>query len=121
MNRPTNPKTEEVALSLEDLRAGGDGRRPLGGWASGNYACVCQACGRQFVGDKRALSCAPCAYGAGGARTKADARAVSDEDVERFWSSCKRRDDDLGFTSVELWGKDEARAALEAYEKGRGA
>jgi len=38
-------------------------RRPcrLGGFAPGNYFCKCVHCGEQFSGDKRAVSCLPCA------------------------------------------------------------
>lgn len=39
--------------------------RPLcGSWAPGNYAHKCTQCGEQFSGDKRASSCADCAYAA---------------------------------------------------------
>jgi hypothetical protein len=33
----------------------------LGGYATGDYLCTCLGCGGGFVGDKRALSCLPCA------------------------------------------------------------
>lgn len=32
------------------------------GWAPGGYANRCRHCGSQFTGDKRASSCADCAY-----------------------------------------------------------
>lgn len=31
------------------------------GWAPGSYYCKCQ-CGADFIGDKRAIMCADCAY-----------------------------------------------------------
>lgn len=34
---------------------------PIGGYAPGNYQCKCCRCGKQFVGDKRAVECEPCA------------------------------------------------------------
>lgn len=38
-------------------------RRPgKGAWAPGVYLNKCTSCGDGFTGDKRALSCAPCAY-----------------------------------------------------------
>lgn len=39
-----------------------DVRPKLGAWAPGSYICKCYNCERQFTGDKRALSCADCAY-----------------------------------------------------------
>jgi hypothetical protein len=32
-------------------------------WAPGNYFCRCTKCNNNFLGDKRAGTCAPCAYG----------------------------------------------------------
>lgn len=40
-----------------------DPRPTQGSWAPGKYYCLCQVCGNRFVGDKRSMSCAPCAYG----------------------------------------------------------
>jgi hypothetical protein len=39
-----------------------DTRPRKGMWAPGSYICRCLDCEEHFVGDKRALSCAPCAY-----------------------------------------------------------
>lgn len=33
----------------------------LGGFATGDYMNRCYACGDEFTGDKRALTCLPCA------------------------------------------------------------
>jgi hypothetical protein len=33
----------------------------IGGYAPGNYACNCVTCKQQFIGDKRAVQCEPCA------------------------------------------------------------
>lgn len=33
----------------------------VGSWAPGNYAGKCGACDREFMGDKRAPRCLPCA------------------------------------------------------------
>jgi hypothetical protein len=41
-----------------------DARPQRHGWAPGNYITMCHDCGKQFQGDKRAIHCAPCAYGA---------------------------------------------------------
>lgn len=38
-------------------------KRPMrDGWAPGDYFCTCFACKKQFIGDKRAVQCADCAY-----------------------------------------------------------
>jgi hypothetical protein len=37
-------------------------RPKRGGWAPGKYFCLCVHCKQEFIGDKRALSCATCAY-----------------------------------------------------------
>lgn len=42
-----------------------DTRPRLGSWAPGDYTCQCVNCGDQFVGDKRAVVCAECAYNNG--------------------------------------------------------
>ena len=34
---------------------------PIGGYAPGNYMCMCTTCKQQFKGDKRAVQCEPCA------------------------------------------------------------
>ncbi|WP_020408977.1 hypothetical protein [Hahella ganghwensis] len=37
--------------------------RPMnGGWAPGYYTNKCSTCGSEFIGDKRAITCADCAY-----------------------------------------------------------
>jgi len=44
------------------LDANRDKRPHRAGWARGPYHRICQECERVFVGDKRAVTCAPCAY-----------------------------------------------------------
>lgn len=34
---------------------------PIGGYAPGNYSCSCSTCKKEFIGDKRAVQCEPCA------------------------------------------------------------
>ncbi|WP_316200870.1 MULTISPECIES: hypothetical protein [unclassified Bradyrhizobium] len=41
----------------------GDKRPKLHGWAPGDYISRCFSCDEQFIGDKRAIHCADCAYG----------------------------------------------------------
>lgn len=40
-----------------------DKRLQEGGWAPGRYTNTCFSCKIRFLGDKRAIFCAPCAYG----------------------------------------------------------
>lgn len=40
-----------------------DSRPQRGAWAPGSYLSRCHVCQEQFIGDKRAYSCADCAYG----------------------------------------------------------
>ena len=40
-----------------------DVRPPKDGWAPGTYISHCLTCENTFVGDKRAVTCADCAYG----------------------------------------------------------
>jgi len=39
-----------------------DKRPRRGGWAPGSYQCFCCECEKPFMGDKRAVMCADCAY-----------------------------------------------------------
>ena len=39
-----------------------DNRPKKDGWAPGNYTNKCFGCDEQFTGDKRARTCADCAY-----------------------------------------------------------
>jgi len=39
-----------------------DPRPKKAGWAPGNYTCKCCVCNAAFIGDKRAVTCADCAY-----------------------------------------------------------
>jgi hypothetical protein len=40
-----------------------DLREAKGLWAPGDYLCQCTKCHEPFIGDKRAIGCADCAYG----------------------------------------------------------
>ena len=39
-----------------------DARKQKDGWAPGNYCNICKLCSCNFIGDKRAIICADCAY-----------------------------------------------------------
>lgn len=47
-------------MSYQDYKR--DERPQRGCWAPGSYCCQCLACGDHFIGDKRAMECADCAY-----------------------------------------------------------
>jgi hypothetical protein len=38
-----------------------DVKYPIGGYAPGNYICLCCNCDKQFKGDKRSVQCESCA------------------------------------------------------------
>lgn len=69
---PDQDKVEQAQLQTrhhlkqakqKSLDPGDRDKRPqLGGWAPGVYMRICWTCGREFIGDKRASTCAPCAY-----------------------------------------------------------
>lgn len=54
----------------------GDQRPRRDGWAPGSYECQCVHCDERFIGDKRAVSCATCAYDGPTRRFIGDKRAV---------------------------------------------
>jgi hypothetical protein len=47
----------ETTLTAKDLKRIG----VVGTWAPGSYIGKCRECNGEFVGDKRALHCLPCA------------------------------------------------------------
>lgn len=44
------------------LKISSDRRPPRHGWAAGQYMNKCHSCEQPFIGDKRAVQCADCAY-----------------------------------------------------------
>ena len=50
----------EVPAHLREVKS--DWRPRRGVWAPGEYLCACIYCKEMFMGDKRAGSCADCAY-----------------------------------------------------------
>ena len=51
---------ERVVRELGKFKA--DKRPQRRAWAPGNYYHECCVCGEAFIGDKRAVECADCAY-----------------------------------------------------------
>jgi hypothetical protein len=50
---------------------------PIGGYAPGNYTCICCICKKEFHGDKRAVQCEPCALAA---KAKFDALSPAEQE-----------------------------------------
>ncbi|WP_395175558.1 hypothetical protein [Roseibium alexandrii] len=63
----------------------GDQRPQKGMWAPGNYWCTCHKCKKQFTGDKRAITCAECAYSEAGPEAATD---VEIDIVARLREAC---------------------------------
>ena len=40
----------------------GDNRPAKGLWLPGKYCGICKVCGDPYIGDRRSVSCADCAY-----------------------------------------------------------
>jgi hypothetical protein len=58
-----------------------DNRPARGGWAPGEYLNKCRSgCDEEFIGDKRACSCADCAYGP---QPVPEPKTVSKDDITR--------------------------------------
>lgn len=60
------------------------------GYAPGDYFNVCRTCGKEFVGDKRAITCAGCASEQVGAVAEPNAHSVLAEvraDVAELFSA----------------------------------
>lgn len=57
-----------------------DSRPQRFGWAPGNYCATCLECDAKFIGDKRALQCADCAY----ALTDEEAQRRFERNIERL-------------------------------------
>lgn len=53
------PQQDETKRSFPKV----DTRPKRDGWAPGDYCNTCHRCSCEFVGDKRANTCADCAYG----------------------------------------------------------
>ena len=46
---------------LQDIKVDPRPQKKL--WAPGDYLRRCKSCDEEFIGDKRAIMCADCAYG----------------------------------------------------------
>jgi hypothetical protein len=68
-----------------------DKRPLLGGWASGYYTGICCICKDEFMGDKRAIQCAPCAYkdGDGSMKIGLDIHGVIDKHWDLYSAIAK--------------------------------
>jgi len=49
-------------MNYKQMEEEKDRRPPLKAWAPGEYWGNCSSCGKDFLGNKRAVMCASCAY-----------------------------------------------------------
>lgn len=82
-----------------------DQRPRLGGWAPGTYECSCVHCEQSFIGDKRAVSCADCAYDDVVALVKASVALVDAMTPEQKAEMLRKQG--------EGWAKSEAQWAKD--------
>jgi hypothetical protein len=91
--------------NIMDLVA--DNRPARGAWAPGHYVCKCSYCSKHFIGDKRAVTCADCAY------EQVELEAVEDDKVTDTkccgWEVIKCPDDlisgHIEFETLSLCGE----------------
>jgi hypothetical protein len=65
----TRAGTKLISAAVEAVEAlkrtkASDQRPQRLGWAPGGYMSICCRCEEHFIGDKRAVNCADCAYAA---------------------------------------------------------
>lgn len=75
-----------------------DPRPAKASWAPGSYFNICLSCEQEFIGDKRALSCAECAYRNGWRRMET---APKDGTRILIWDP---NDDDGETYKIAYWG-----------------
>jgi hypothetical protein len=88
-----NPSCEEV--EIESWQTKGDWdldykiiipneepKYPIGGYAPGYYGCTCVTCKTEFMGDKRAVQCEPCAI----EMTKEEPKQETLEEAAERWN-----------------------------------
>jgi hypothetical protein len=75
---------------------------PLCGYAPGHYFCRCAHCGKQFQGDKRALSCLECAVAS--ARFLMELGRTQHRAWTEWYSSRRVALDELIKAAAVFWG-----------------
>jgi hypothetical protein len=70
---------------------------PIGGYAPGNYQCICATCDKQFIGDKRAVQCEACATA-----PQPPGFDLATDDVEKLLSQCLKPKEISGVAAVQL-------------------
>jgi len=75
---------------------------PIGGYAPGYYRCTCVTCKTEFMGDKRAVQCEPCAI----EMTKEEPKQEEDEiidisDHDRIGNAVDNLNDELPQETLE--------------------
>lgn len=69
----------------------------VGCWAPGTYYCKCFRCNREFIGDKRAISCLPCEI-----RSMAEANAQAYGAIQDALRLCQHSAEQWNCMSPEL-------------------
>jgi hypothetical protein len=75
---------------------------PIGGYAPGSYSCTCVTCKTDFMGDKRAVQCEPCAI-----------QMTREEPKQEIWKDIPNYE---GLYQVSNFGNVKS---LERYVKGK--
>jgi hypothetical protein len=76
---------------------------PIGGYAPGLYSCVCVSCKKEFMGDKRAVQCEPCAIEMVNTKiTINDKRGIETVKKETLEEVIEREEYPKGITQ-EIW------------------
>lgn len=79
-----------------------DKRKQKRGYAPGNYINICPTCKEKFLGDKRAFSCADCAYD--------DSKWMEKSKIKQYMSGVKNEfvDNITGELNYTLLAEDTA-------------
>lgn len=90
-------------------------------WAPGSYLCKCCHCEGRFVGDKRAVCCAPCAYNDAGLLELSEQLASEVHAVQELMSANQRANAIIGQQADELlaWRNrnNKSEGALEEAQR----
>ncbi len=84
-----------------------DKRTQKDGWAPGNYENKCFNCSDNFIGDKRAIICADCAYNKTDNMELPVNKTVDQELLELIYDDLKMRVSDEGLVNISgfIWTK----------------
>jgi len=84
---------------------------PIGGYAPGHYTCRCANCKIEFMGDKRAVQCEPCAVKTMSQPTEQPAKPFDKERFEAMFRAVVAS----GVSNNEFITTEEILEELDAY------